>query len=38
MIIAGTLWGIITCGGLIYGLVKPHLEKQDDLKRFKEYK
>lgn len=37
MIIIGTIWGIIAGTAMIYGLVSPLLERQDNQKRFKEY-
>ena len=37
MIIIGTIWGIIAGAALIYGMISPVIERQDNQKRFKEY-
>lgn len=36
--IIGTIWGIIACLAIVYGLISPLLELNDNEKRFNEYK
>jgi len=38
MTTAMTIWGIITVGALIYGLMLPHLDRRENQKLFKRYK
>ena len=38
MTIAMTIWGIITVGALIYGMMLPHFDKRENQKLFRKYK